>query len=265
MAPPRQLRPVKDVPARIGLAEYVWSPATSRDSPDLRSATRVIQVGTDDEGCDLPRLEEWSVQETRLAPCHYLPDPRRPQPAWLVLCEPHLGARALGARADLRRALAAGGRAIDTHLSFRLIQPGLPGPALAERWLLDCVDSGIMVSGQEHVDDNWVLTIGWRDFGEGIDPYEPGPLVVADHVHLARHLLERAALETGFKVPDWQLELIVTTGDLRSGKVKASDLRVAGDLEPTNGRADPLQLQTVNDNAHTAVLQVLNALTTTKP
>jgi hypothetical protein len=70
----------------LGLAEYLWV-----ENGALRSKVRAIPVGENTDG-PVPILEAWNTHDDQgqpvlLSPCHYLPDPLRPQPSYLVLCE----------------------------------------------------------------------------------------------------------------------------------------------------------------------------------
>lgn len=267
---PPNLRVIGQEAPRLGLAEYIWTDTTAkgRDLPELRSASRVILVFKDEHGTDMPHLDAWALNDLDLSPCQFLPDPRRPQPAWLVLCEARMGGRAIGARADLRRRLADRGDALDVHLVVRVVQSGLTA-AVAERWLLDCLDAGILTSGLTKTKGgDVVLLLGHRGFGPDIDPYPPGPLIVADHTHLARHLLERAHLETGpWEAPsDAVMELSLTTKDLRNGRISAYDLVEPNGLLWTTNRNGPLQIDAKysSGNAHVAVQKAFDALLTSK-
>jgi len=194
---------------RLGIADYVWIDWLG--VPRVRTRTIPVASG---KGADVPILEPWTTsssasdEQTILSVCHYLPDPVRPQPSFIALCEvrdPQNVPTDDNKRAALREHTAAK----DSRFWWGIRQPYLLEPrglvnarAVAERHLAMCVDAGIMIHSAQHDDilGHWDFKVGCRGLPTNIDPEPPVALVVADHVWIARYLLSRAAREMGLKV-----------------------------------------------------------------
>lgn len=201
---------------KLGVAEYVWVDAEDR----LCSKIRTIQVAFDPEKEeDIPIIERWTAivedpgnprRETThvLHPCHYLPDPLRPAPSYIVLCEvrdtddqcvPH------NTRAPLRDLVPVENRLL-AWWGFRQeysLEPNDPikMPQAFERHLRACVDSGLMVQGMAwgrlRYESHGSFKVGHRNMPAQIDPDPASILIVADHLWIARFLLKRIAWEQG--------------------------------------------------------------------
>jgi hypothetical protein len=200
-------------PQRLGLADYVWID----DSGTMRSKTRVIPVGVDTAGDPIPLIERWTTHEgsrvVLLSPCHYLPDPLRPQPSFITLCEVRDEddtCRSSNQRSVLRQAL---GPDDSIWWGFRqgyLLDPMFsepPGKAsskdyflVAERHLGACMDAGLMIHSADF--DDVSFKIGPRGMPQSVDPESPTALVAADHLWMARYLLKKVAREFGL-VPNF--------------------------------------------------------------
>jgi glutamine synthetase len=201
---------------RLGMAEYVWVDAKAK----VRSKSRTIQVASDPDGDPVPIPENWTIREGGiefiLLPCHYLADPLRPQPSFIVLCEVRdLSDRIayFNGRAPLRDLVAKD--QWETWWGFtqpyslwindlgRTLSIGSTHYQVAERHFGACMDAGLMISsacrdrppGREGL--IWDFKVGPRRLPPSIDPDTPNALVVADHLWIARHLLIRVAREFG--------------------------------------------------------------------
>jgi len=196
-----------DTPTQaIGLADYVWvSPGGI-----LKAKTRVIPVGVDANKDFVPVIERWTAHTEEgiiiLSPCHYLPDPLRPQPSFITLCEvrdrddncPHTNYRSA-----LRDLL---GRDDPVWWGFRqgfgLLSLDPAGPPRAkdvlmviERHIGACMDAGLMIHSADLHGSNF--KVGYRGMPSTVDPDAATALVVADHLWIARYLLIKVAREYG--------------------------------------------------------------------
>lgn len=217
----------------MGLADYIWVD----EDGDICFKKRVILIGKNGKGEPEPMVNErWTYNEgcdqedcydeecehpetTRiLSPSFYLPDPLRPQPSYIVLCEvrddkdkcPDWNHRRV-----LRDGLEARG-----HLSklvwfgfeqdYNMYKPyGEEGDAgttfmVSERHLGACLDSGLLI----HSSWNALLAkqpefkVGYRAFPQDMDPDPPSALTVADHLIVARYLMEKIGSSKGH-YPVW--------------------------------------------------------------
>jgi glutamine synthetase len=158
-----------------------------------------------------------------LVPVRVFADPLRGDGSYLVLCEvfdsagsPHSTNR----RAELRRLMAEGGSEQEPTIGFEqeytlyrdgrplgFPEHGFPGPQgpyycgvgagraygrpVVEEHTRACLEAGLMIYGinAEVMPGQWEFQVGYRGFaGESADP-----LAVADHLLVARYLLERVA------------------------------------------------------------------------
>lgn len=237
-------------PAFLGLADYVWVHQNK-----LHAKSRVIAVTKDDRGELVPDIQRWttSVQDpdnprsdllTILSPCHYLPDPLRPQPCFITLSE----VRDLkdevvsdNHRAKLRdfiekhergRLMAWWGFGQE----FQLVSPEgdafptrdlkVPREAfkIVERHLGACLDAGLQIHSTRWEDGRpWSFKVGYRQMPREIENDFDNPkehaLTVADHLWIARFLLEKVARESGWDVK-WEVEgftcrLYFSTAEMR--------------------------------------------------
>ncbi len=189
---------------RLGSAEYIWLDDRGR----LWSKTRVVGVSEDKDGAPVPLLERWSAQiagsQVILSPCHFLPDPLRPQPAYLVLCETrdiNDVATSYNHRARLREA--------HPSLTFwwgvrqpYMFADGLAHCEVTEKFLTACIDAGLMVHSSRAGSDEGVaeFKLGPRRVGSQLDPEPPDMFTIVDQLQIARHLLQRVAQTQGIRL-----------------------------------------------------------------
>ena len=209
----------------MGIADYVWV----QDNNRIRWKKKSVLLTRNEQGDYIPILDRWTGGEDNnkvvLVPCHYLPDPTRPQPHFIVLCEArdlHDQPAACEQRSALRKALETAGE--HGRLTwFGFAQPytlrchndpnTVIGDAdwVAERHFGACFDAGLLLHSMQPGD----FKVGVRDFPHDIDPDPPGALVVSDHLIMARHLLIKVALEKNL-FPDFGTpRLYVSTAALR--------------------------------------------------
>ena len=192
MAP--KLRSLSNVDG-AGFAEYVWS---DQDG-NLRSKSKVISVGEGRDSEAEPILERWTTsidgKQMILSPCHYILDPLRPAPAWIVLCEVRDlkdQSAPFEYRARLRLAEVSPrfwwgfGQTYTVSNDHTLI---------AERHQAACLDAGLMIHSARTQGTDLSFKFGPRHLSDNFDPDPPTALIIADHILLARHLLERIARE----------------------------------------------------------------------
>lgn len=205
-------------PTDMGLATYIW---VSRRG-DICSRTKVISIAQTPEGDHVPLIDRWKMvdqvqareksqtlgprgyedshtyqdrltsEEFILSPCYYVPDPQRPQPSFLVLCEVRTledDPDSWNTRAILRKHTE--GEALLPHWGiqqpFPYLGEGVSDHALKEEFTLNCFDAGIRL----HSVDARHYWIGPRNVSNEIDVEEPCSLVIADHLILARFLYQR--------------------------------------------------------------------------
>jgi glutamine synthetase len=181
-------------------------------SGTLVSKTRVIPIGVDANKEVVPVIERWTAQTANepilLSPCHYLPDPLRPQPSFISLCEvrdKEDECPATNYRGKLRKLIE---RDQTTWWGFRqeyglITDPQQPENtatfrdwfAVAERHLGACMDAGLMIHSADLEGGNF--KVGVRGMPTSIDPDAPNALVIADHLWIARYLLKKVAREQG--------------------------------------------------------------------
>jgi glutamine synthetase len=216
------------------LAEYIWLDG-SVPVRKLRSKARVIATSSGAIGIeDLPI---WSYDgsstyqatghdsDLTLKPIRVVPDPIRGGGNLLVLCEvfnPEGTPHETNTRARLREVLDAGAAATEPYFGFEqeyaLLSSGRPlgfptegfpepqgpyycsvgaevafGRSVVEVHTKACLDAGLLLYGinGEVMPGQWEFQIGYRGM-ETVDP-----LLVADHLWLARFLLYRIAEDQG--------------------------------------------------------------------
>lgn len=231
----------------MGLADYIWV----TDQGHIVCKKKTILVGKDEKGESVPLIQRWNYaacgcfneceapsghpcphpQTLVLAPAFYLPDPTRPQPCYIVLCESRDGQdKAFGLRSHLRKALAARGPAAKLvwfgfEQQYRLEPLDQGSQDLAERQFLTserhmgaCFDAGIMlhsVRNQPSSPRPAEFKVGVRNFPQDHDPDPPSALVISDHLVIAQYLMEKIGAEKGLN-PQWlQQSLFVSTAELR--------------------------------------------------
>ena len=219
----------------MGLADYIWLD----DEGNLLFKKRSILIGKDEKGDPIPLVERWSTFSVDhdcnlvLVPCYYLPDPTRPQPSYIVLCEVR-GEDDIcmdwNERAKLRAAMEDRGKQANLvwfgfEQDYNLVETaGNEEDAFKERIFLvserhigACFDSGILFhSACNNSSWNvWHFKIGVRGFTKDIDPEPANALVVSDHLVIARYLMEKIAAGKGL-IPVWLgLDVHVSTAALR--------------------------------------------------
>jgi glutamine synthetase len=214
------------------LAEYIWLDGAV-PVRRLRSKTRVVPVG----GVALEDLPIWSFDgsstyqaggddsDLMLKPVRVVPDPVRGGDDVLVLCEvfnPDGTPHSTNSRARLREILDAGAAESEPYFGFEqeyaLLsngkplgfpadgEPGPQGPyycsvgadvafgrPIVEAHTRACLDAGLLLYGinGEVLPGQWEFQIGYRG-AETADP-----LIVGDHLWIARWLLHRLAEQHG--------------------------------------------------------------------
>jgi len=193
------LRSISNAPPQLGVAEYVWV-----DGNGFHSKTRVIKVFQDGQGYPVPVLDNWTTHESNelatLSPAFFLPDPLRPVPSYVVLCEVRDSQdRAISTRASLRHLVkeTVKGRLLSDWGFKQPFSPFSPSSIakemkVAESLLFASVDAGLMLHSA-HLDPHrriWDFKIGRR----GIEDPKQGqdyPILVCDHLMIARYFLSR--------------------------------------------------------------------------
>ena len=233
----------------MGLADYLWVGPKG----DVMSKKKTILIGKNEKGDPVPLVQRWSFEEkihkdhccnkpnecdcgmipqTRiLVPCFFLPDPTRPQPNYLVLCEVRDAADQCLPdchRSTLRKAMDQRGSTAklvwfgfeqDYALEQDTGEADLSEkPFLAsERHLGACFDAGLLIHSAFNMPGYvpWDFKVGVRGFPQDLDPDPPSALVVADHLVIARYIMQKIGGEKGL-FPEWQdLSIFVSTPELR--------------------------------------------------
>lgn len=223
----------------MSLAEYIWLDG-NRPTQGLRAKTRFVNIKNQDACLEnFPEWSfdgsstlqaEGSDSDCGLKPVCVVADPIRGAGNFLVLCEVQNADgsnHASNSRASLRAVLAAGGEERNAWIGFEqeytLYQGGRPlgfpptgypepqgpyycgigadrafGRMIADEHAQLCLDAGLLYYGlnAEVMPGQWEFQIGYRGF-EGDDP---GLLNAADHMWIARYLLDRVAEKHGVLV-----------------------------------------------------------------
>lgn len=204
------LRFIQEAKPRMGLADYIW---LSQDGTHIEAKTLPICVFPNEE----PRLPPCTIsmpdpehprtlRQLMLSPAHYLPDPLRPQPSYIVLCEvrdqkghpvPWCN------RANLRQLLPTGDGPDPywwgIHQFWDTKSPE-KNCSLGEVHIRACLDSGLLIHDvclSRSVRLWPSFKIGPRGFPKEVDVDPPSALVVGDHLWIARYLLARLARAEG--------------------------------------------------------------------
>ena len=129
-----------ETPMGMGLTDYIWVRAGDK----LHCKSQVIPVGKDGNDDFVPVIENWQTEGNLiLHPCHYLPDPLRPQPCFISLCEVRDTANICipdNHRAVLRKLkhspeTITDSDAADPRLLILPLKPKTLGGSLADLWL----------------------------------------------------------------------------------------------------------------------------------
>lgn len=224
-----------DVPAQRALADYIWSDGSGQ----IMTKRRAIEAHGNNEG-GTPFLKPWTTsvripdgdnQTLLMSPCHYLPDPLRPQPSFLILCEVHDETgkcHLINVRSDLRALLKEGvgqmgvlwgfRQVFELHNSDEIERPFNSDAFIAaEKFLTACTDAGIYIHSAQidNPSGTWSFKVGHRGFK--MDVEEAGPLLVSDHVMLARYLLRKVARDHGLTARFGVCSCFLSTNMMRSG------------------------------------------------
>jgi glutamine synthetase len=221
-----------------GFAEYIWLDGM-QPTQCIRSKARAVFVPEAPMPGDFPAWSfdgsstgqaSGEDSDCLLEPVCVVKDPRRGEGSYLVLCEvqnadgsPH----ETNNRAGLRRVLGGAGSLADPWAGFEqeynIYQDGRPlgfpnkgfpapqgpyycsvgadvafGRALADAHAQACLDAGLMIYGinAEVMPGQWEFQIGFR----GIEGEPADALTMADHVWLARFMLQREAERFGYAI-----------------------------------------------------------------
>lgn len=244
----------------MGLADYVWLDPKG----EINFKKKSILIGKDSKGEPTPILDRWSYfdhpdgsgedreepRDLTLVPCFYLPDPTRPQPSYIVICELRDGEdRCIESneRAKLRHALEHRGKQANlvwfgfeqnyTCWETDGDQDGFEGRrfAASERHIGACFDSGILFHSAWNppASDEWEFKVGYRGFPQDLDPDPPNALVVSDHLIAARYILEKICSSKGL-MPCWdETTIFVSTAAMREpgGDQGAEAIRIENALQ----------------------------------
>lgn len=229
----------------IGTVDYVWP---LNGMPHHRKRPVVLMRGGNvrDASDIVPVIDVWhyiaeqngEVVQYALNPAYYLPDPTRPEGSFLVCCEVKtLDGRAaeINYRATLRathNVLGGNQDSLDSLGStWGFVQSyavlSAKGEALStaeaaqvfEYHLGACIDAGIMISAADPVAQGsplWSFEISDRGFPEVLDPDPANPLIMADQLMLARHLLVKAAVDKGCTIALGGAMLLYSNQELRA-------------------------------------------------
>lgn len=224
----------------IKLAEYIWldgtkptqalrSKARVVEIPNGRAPNLINFPAWGFDGSSTYQAEGGD-SDLGLVPVQVFADPLRGSGNYLVLCEvvDSAGhAHSTNGRARLRELMAEGASAQDPTIGFEqeytlfadgrplgFPESGLPGPqgpyycgvgagrafgrAVVEEHTQACLDAGLMIYGinAEVMPGQWEFQVGYR----GFEAESADPLTVADHLLVARYLLERIAERHGVAV-----------------------------------------------------------------
>jgi hypothetical protein len=205
----------------LGTAEYLWV-----DNGQLYRKTRIITVMTGKTTDPVPIIEWWTNsdkgQETLLLPAHYVPNPLRPKPSYIVLCEVR-DLKDHVVPTNTRAPLRERERPISSVMSLWMgiavafkIEPVHKSLEILEAFLAATIDAGIMI----HSLSNFDFKVGPR-MAEDTDP--PSPLIVCDHYWIAWYLLFIIATQADARVihdpdmPNWYY--VSTSASRESSKV----------------------------------------------
>ncbi len=243
----------------MGLADFIWLD----EDGDLCVKKRSILIGKDERGDPAPIVDRWSINSAVhgnliLVPCNYLPDPTRPEPSYIVLCEVRGEddvCKDWNHRAKLRDAMDDRGKQANLvwfgfEQKYELDEQGDSENDVfearrfltAERHIGACFDAGILFHSAWNdpaASDGWDFKVGVRGFPQDLDPDPPNALVVSDHLIIARYLMEKVAAGKGL-APDWDsVDIQVSTAALREPGAEQNAV-----LEEMEDRLRPLDGKT---------------------
>ena len=251
----------------MGLADYIWLDdegqviwkkyvvpivKSERGDPAPLIQRKTTEYCPCEDGCD---CDGENSQTLILVPCHYLPDPTRPQPNFLVLChvkDTEDQPVEWNSRAKLIQTMRE--RGDDTKLIWFGFSQGYKlgdarGPEYdddpahdfeerkfftAERHLGACFDAALLIHSTSGYPGavEFQFKVGVRGLPSDHNPDPPHALVVADHLVIARYLMEKIGAGKGL-VADWRgLSVYLSSADMR-GISSASVQRVEADLMAT--------------------------------
>lgn len=291
----------------MGLADFIWLD----EDGSLSWKKMSILVTKDERGDPMPLISRQTVEffgsdgdneaegtTLILVPVHFLPDPTRPQPNFLILCEVRDSSDypvPWNARAKLRVSMKLLGD--DSKLVFFGFEQDYvlgdargadwkedPAPDFeerkflsAERHLGSCFDAGLLIHSITNYTgyDTFDFKVGVRGFPQDIDPDPPHALVVADHLVIARYLMHKIGAEKGL-IPAWEaLSIFVSNATLRGSDIASVErnetdmlMGALGDLGTLRRLPHPEKggtrcIQVVRDNPadpYQLALEVLAAL-----
>jgi len=234
----------------MGLADYVWLD----DDGNIAFKKRSILIGKNAKGDPVPLVDRWSFEfcpceedeygnacqcdgenstNRILVPAFFLPDPTRPQPNYIVLChvkddqdqpvESNNRAKLLEAMEKRGQGSKlvwfgfAQGYALEDPEDYESDGRLQRAFLASERHIGACFDAGLLFHSawNEPAAGSWRFKVGRRGFPQDIDPDPPSALVVADHLVVARYLMEKIGGGKGL-LPEWgTLEPYVSTAQLR--------------------------------------------------
>lgn len=222
---------------RPGLAEYIWLDGTN-PTQQLRSKARIVNLIENPDVADFPGWSfdgsstgqaAGDDSDCLLQPVCVVCDPARGISNHLVLCEvlnPDGTPHETNQRAKLRALLAQSGDAdpwAGFEQEYTIYKDGRPlgfpvsgepapqgpyycsvgasvafGRDLADAHVRACLDAGLLIYGinAEVMPGQWEFQIGYR----GIDGEAADALTMADHVWLARFLLQREGERLGYTI-----------------------------------------------------------------
>jgi hypothetical protein len=242
----------------MGLADYIWVEGDG----SLNFKKGSILIGKNNKGEPVPILPRWAFEHLKhtegcdttlhgwccnckseatsriLVPGFFLPDPTRPQPNYIVICEVRDANDQCvehNERAKLRQALEDRGKQVnlvwfgfEQNYSHEVMSDsGGRGFVAhhfeasrfsgAERHIGACFDAGILFHSAWNQSGKhlWDFKVGYRGFPQDLDPHPPNALIVADHLIIARYLMEKICASKGLQ-PLWEdLAAFVSTAALR--------------------------------------------------
>jgi len=182
--------PRKKVIAGSGLVDYVWLDPEGHFRVKKRTIPVVFGGAPGDASNLIPIIERWTttVDDERivLSCCHYLPDPLRPQPSYIALCEvrdENNVDHPTNTRAKLRAEVDNLGGALDIEGNAILDRLGtwwgykesfnFPVEAnreVPERFLGACLDAGLMIHSATFSTDYFEYRVGPPGVPEGTRP-----------------------------------------------------------------------------------------------
>lgn len=220
----------------LGVAEYIW---ICPETQVLTAKSRVITVGRDVNGDFVPVIPGWSTMEGAylLNPCHYLPDPFRSQPAFLVLCEVHdqddCHVKGNNRQILREKMLENSDVWFGFHANFKLSGVRQQNFVALEKHFGACIDAGLMIHSFSQLGE---FSVGPRGMPQTIDPEPPNAVVVCDHLILAEYLLFKATTMENIEVIPQSLSLTFSTAEMRAkapeGKVLHETLQKLKQCRP---------------------------------